>query len=125
MIPVKASDLLKDADKALTALQKAFKTNPRSELIAKRLSRVLRAKGRVGDAVDVLREALSLNQGSQMLHFDLGQTLRETAPDADTSQCDSILYHFKRSFVSGDKHHEARFWYARHLCLAGNWTEAR
>lgn len=119
------SDLLKDADKALTALQKAFKTNPRSELIAKRLSRVLRAKKRFGDAVEVLRETLSLNPGSQVIHFDLGQTLRETAPDADTTQCDSILYHFQRSFVPGDKQHEARFWYARHLCLAGKWPEAR
>ena len=119
------SDLLKDADKALTALQRAFKTNPRSELIAKRLARVLRAKSKCSDAVDVLREALSLNQGSQMLHFDLGQTLRETGPDADTKQCDSILYHFQRSFVPGDKQYEARFWYARHLCLAGRWPEAR
>lgn len=119
------SALLKNADKALTALEKAFKTNPRSELIAKRLSRILRAKSRVDDAVGILRESLSLNQGSQLLHFDLGQTLRETAPDADTTQCDSILYHFQRAFVPGDKQYEARFWYARHLCLAGKWPEAK
>jgi tetratricopeptide (TPR) repeat protein len=119
------SDLLKDANKALIALQRAFKTNPRSELIAKRLSRVLRAQGRTDDAVGVLRETLGLNQGSQILHFDLGQTLRETAFDADTTMVDSILYHFQRSFVPGDKQNEARFWYARHLCLAGRWPEAK
>ncbi|NTF43386.1 SIR2 family protein [Rhizobium rhizogenes] len=119
------SDLLKDADKALVALEKAFQTNPRSELIAKRLSRILRAKGRYENAIEVLRDAITHNQGSQQLHFDLAHALRESANDADTSLADSILYHFQRSFIKGDKQYEARFWFARQLTIHGRWLEAK
>ncbi|NEH99225.1 SIR2 family protein [Rhizobium johnstonii] len=119
------SDLLKDADGAMAALRKAFTANPRSELIARRLARVLRAKTLFPEAIQVLREALNHNQGSQILHFDLGHCIRESAPDADTTEGDSILYHFQRSFTKGDKNYDARFWFARQLTLQGRWAEAK
>lgn len=113
------SEILQNADRALQALERAFKSNKRSELVARRLSRVLRAQHRLTDAIDVIRASLELNAGSQALHYDLAQSLRESAPNADLEQADTILYHLDRSYSPGDKNHEARFWHARQLCLSG------
>jgi tetratricopeptide (TPR) repeat protein len=119
------SEILQNADRALRALQRAFDTNPRSELIGRRLGRVLRAKGRVEDAIAVLRRALDHNSGSQALNYDVAQSLREQSPDADTAQGDALIYHFGRSFAPGDRNYEAQFWYARQLFLAGKGEEAQ
>ena len=75
------SEILRNADRALRALERAFKSNPRSELIARRLARVLRAKDRLQDAIDVLRQGLEQNPGSQTLHYDLAQAIRAQQPD--------------------------------------------
>lgn len=119
------SEILQNADRALVALRKAFIANKRSELIARRLSRILRAKGLVPEAIEVIRESLELNSGSQALHYDLAQSLRDLAPDADIENCDAILYHFGRAYSPNDKNHEARFWHARQLCIAGNGQLAK
>ena len=116
--------ILRNADRALRALERASVSNPQSELIARRLARVLRAKGRLQDAIDVLQKGLERNQGSQTLHYDLAQAIRYQSPDADITQADALLYHFGRSFASGDRNFEAQFWYARQLCLAGKGAEA-
>jgi tetratricopeptide (TPR) repeat protein len=112
-------EILKNTTRALSALRKASAANPRSELIARRYSRILRAKGQTSEAIDVLRKTLDLNQGSQFLHFELARAMMEEAPDADTSQGDTILYHLQRAVAPGDKNNEARFWLARQLCLRG------
>jgi len=119
------SEILQNADRALRALERAFQSNPQSELIARRLGRVLRAKNRVDDSVAVLRKGLDRNPGSQVLHYDLAQTLRQQFPDADMTQGEVLLYHFQHSFSKGDRNHEAQFWYARQLCLAGRSADAR
>jgi tetratricopeptide (TPR) repeat protein len=119
------SEILQNADRALRALQRAFDTNPRSELIGRRLGRVLRAKGGVQDAIVVLRRALDHNPGSQVLNYDLAQSIREQFPDADTVQGEALIYHFSRSFSPGDRNYEAQFWYARQLVLAGKGEEAQ
>jgi hypothetical protein len=50
-------------------------------------------------------------------------TLRESAPDADQTKSDSILYHLRRSFAPGDKNHQAQFWCARQLAIGGKFDE--
>jgi tetratricopeptide (TPR) repeat protein len=117
-------EILQNADRALRALERAFDSNQQSELIARRLSRVLRAKGRLNDAINILQRGLERNQGSQTLHYDLAQAIRQNSPDADTTQSDSLLFHFQRSFTPGDRNYEAQFWYARQLCLAGKADQA-
>ena len=119
------SEILQNADRALRALERAFKSNPRSELIARRLARILRAKNRTGDATEILRQGLELNAGSQVLHYDLAQAIREGSPDADVTQGDAILYHLQRSYSPGDRNNEARFWHARQLSLAGRAADAK
>lgn len=112
--------VLKQADKALPPLEKAFGENPKSELIAQRLARLLEALERNSDAIVVLRKALEFNPNRQSLHFMLAQMLLEGQPNTVTEQSASILYHLERSFTVGDRNHEAQFWYARQLCLSGH-----
>lgn len=118
------SEVLQNAERALKALDKAFRANSKSELIARRLSRILRAKGLHADSIHVLRQSLEQNQGSQVLHYDLARTIIESAPNADIGQADQVLYHLQRSYSPGDKNYEARFWYARQLCLCGRARDA-
>lgn len=118
-------EILQNADRALRALERAFRSNPQSELIARRLARVLRAKDRLEDAITVLRKGLESHLGSQSLHYDLAQSLRQQSPDADTTQGEALIFHLRHSFAPGDKNYEAQFWYARQLCLAGKGGDAQ
>ena len=118
-------EILQNADRSLKALKHAAKSNPRSELIARRLARILRSKGLFDEAIEAVRVTLELNPGSQTLHYDLAQILMESAPAADVQKGEIILYHLKRSFSDGDRNNEARFWFARQLCLMGRGQEAQ
>lgn len=118
-------EILQNADRALDALKRAAKTNPRSELIARRLARILRAKNQTDEAINVIKTTLDLNPGSSVLHYDLARILIDSAPAADLQNGETILYHLHRSFFPGDKNHDARFWYARQLCLLGRGVDAR
>jgi tetratricopeptide (TPR) repeat protein len=117
-------EILQNADRTLNALRRASKSNPRSELIARRLSRILRSKHMLDEAILILRGTLELNPGSQTLHYELARTLMDTSPGADVLNGETILYHLQRSFTKGDKNVQARFWYARQLCLVGRGTDA-
>jgi cold shock CspA family protein len=86
---------------------------------------VLRAKDDISTAIDVLSNALEFNPGSYPMHYAIAQSIRASAPDADTVKADTLLYHFQRSFSRGDKNYEALFWYARQLCLCGQQSTAR
>lgn len=119
------SNILSQASRAEKAFEKAFEANPRSTLIAKRLSRVKRAKEEFGEAAKVLRSCLEFNPGSQDLHYDYAMTLMEETPDAPQTSGETLLYHLRRSFAPGDRNRQAQFWYARQLVISGNSGEAK
>jgi tetratricopeptide (TPR) repeat protein len=110
------SEVLSQAQRAETAFKKAFAANPRSTLLARRLSRIQRAKGSYREALATLRTSIEANPSSRELHYDVAMTLLESSPDNDQQHSDEILYHFRRAFSPGDKNYHAQFWYARELC---------
>ncbi|EQD75960.1 cold-shock DNA-binding domain-containing protein, partial [mine drainage metagenome] len=57
--------LLENDERAERALHRAFEANKRSQLIAKRYAIVLKARGKLLEAREVLRQALEHNPGSQ------------------------------------------------------------
>ncbi len=118
-------EVLKNAARALKALDRAFTSNPASELIARRYARILRSTGNLPKAIDILRQGLDRNPGSQVLNFDMAQALRRVAPDADQANAEQLLFHFGRAFAAGDKNHEAQFWYARQLYLMNQSAKAK
>lgn len=119
------SAVLSEAVRAERAFEKAFEANPRSTLVARRLARIKRAKETYTDAAQILQKCLGFNPGSQELHYDLALVTIESAPDADQTENETVLYHLKRSFSSGDKNRQAQFWYARQLCISDNYEDAR
>ena len=119
------SNILSEAVRAEKAFQRAFAMNPRSTLIAKRLSRVKLAKGAYLEARDVLQKSLEHNPGAHDVHYDLAMVILKSQPDADQTESTSIIHHLGRSFTSGDKNRQARFWYARQLALSGRYEDAR
>jgi tetratricopeptide (TPR) repeat protein len=119
------SEVLSQAQRAETAFQKAFAANPRSTLLARRLSRIQRAKGSYSEALKTLRTSIEANPSSRELHSDVAMTLLESAPDGDQQHSEEIIYHLRRAFSPGDKSYQAQFWYARELCLVDRYDEAR
>jgi tetratricopeptide (TPR) repeat protein len=116
------NELLERADRMVTPLRKAFAAAPKSELICRRLARVLIAQGQLPEALEVLRKGLDLNPGSQALNFAMAQAIRETAPDADKTRAAELLHHLRRSFGKGDKNYEAQFWFARQIAISSDPT---
>lgn len=119
------SKVLSEAVRAEHAFEKAFAANPRSTLIAKRLARIKRSKAAYADAQKVLQKCLEFNPAAQDVHYDFAMSLLESAPDADQTDGDAILYHLRRSFSPGDKNLQAQFWYARQLCISDRFEDAR
>lgn len=117
--------LLRNANRALQALTKAFRQNTRSELIANRLALIHISQDNLDLALGVLQKALNSNPGSRVLHFRYVRTRMTQEPNADISDSDQILYHLRRSFSPGDNNLEAQFWYARQLCLMDRGAEAK
>jgi tetratricopeptide (TPR) repeat protein len=118
-------DLLKNATRALRSLEKAFQHNPRSDLIANRLSMIHIAQGDVDAALSILTKAIHANPGSRILHYRYARAMMDRHPNADTANSDTILYHLQRSFSPGDRNLEAQFWYARQLWMMGRELEAQ
>lgn len=119
------NELLEKSERVLPPLRKAFKANPRSELICRRLARVLLAKREIDEAINVLQQGLDFSPGSQSLNFVMAEAIRDLAPDADQSRSQDLIFHLKRSFAEGDRHYEAQFWYARQLTISGEAEKAK
>jgi tetratricopeptide (TPR) repeat protein len=119
------SGVLSQAQRAEEAFKKAFSNNPRSTLIARRLSRIQRAKGAHEEALRTLRTSIESNPSSRELHYDIAMTLLESSADGDQKNSEDILYHLRRAFSPGDKNYYAQFWYARELCLVGQHQDAQ
>jgi tetratricopeptide (TPR) repeat protein len=119
------SEVLSQAHRAEAAFQKAFAANPKSTLLARRLSRIQRAKGAHAEALTTLRTSIEANPSSRELHYDIAMTFLESAPDGDQQHSEDIIYHLRRAFSPGDKNYHAQFWYARELCLVDKYDDAR
>ncbi len=107
------ASILRDDERARSALERAFQRNTRSPYIASRLARVLQESGQAEDAVGVLEAAVEANSGSQQLHFAYAQMLRQAGRD----RADTMIHHLRRAFVPGDRNYEAQFWYACYLYM--------
>ncbi|MBW3570797.1 MAG: SIR2 family protein [Gemmatimonadetes bacterium] len=104
------STLLRDNDRSVRALRRAFEANPRDRYVTIRLARVLEDKGDLEGARDMLRAALDANRGDRALNFRYAMVLRELGV-VDRA---TLLHHLRRAFTEGDTNHEAQFWYARY-----------
>jgi tetratricopeptide (TPR) repeat protein len=119
------SNVLSQAQRSERAFEKAFLGNSKSTLLARRLSRIQRAKGAFNEALVTLRTALESNPSNRELHYDIATVLIESEPTADQKFGEEILYHLRRAFTPGDKNYSAQMFYARQLCLSGKFEDAQ
>ena len=111
-------EFLNQTDKALHALEHAFKLNPRQDWLAVRLSRMYQESGDLQKSQDVLNDCLQDNPSSKSAHLQLGLILVEIGDSG------RAVEHLRRSFTPGENRYDAQFWYARELFLQGDYDEA-
>ena len=122
MAEAQLADLFDDSSRALDALEKAFKGNPRSTFVALRLSSYYKKHGDLKHSREILEQALEANPGEAKLHFAFSKLL--ILDHGATS--DVLLYHLKRSFTEGDSSYDAQLLYGRQLFINGdleNWKK--
>ncbi len=101
--------LLENEDKAINALEKAFRANTRLSFIANRLSKFYYKNGDLEKAINIIMEAIEVKPNEKNLHYNLSLLLKEK----DDTDINVLIYHFKHSFTKGDRNFSAQFWYAR------------
>jgi tetratricopeptide (TPR) repeat protein len=112
-------DVLNQAPKALTALEAAFKLNPRQDWLASRLAKRYLDSGQPDKAVQTMELCLKQNPDSKLAHLQIAHILRAIGKQQET-----IIDHFRKSFTPGDSNFEGQFWYARELFLARRQPDA-
>jgi tetratricopeptide (TPR) repeat protein len=113
-------DLINRHDRAEHALREAFKTNPRQDWLAVRLSRRLVTQDDIEGAKGVLSECLSHNPTSRIAHLEMAKLLMRSGQAAKGL----VLDHLKHSFTEGDSNFDAQFWYAREMFLQHEYDQA-
>lgn len=117
--------LLENDKRAEAALRRAFESNKKSVLIAKRYAFVLKARGDLDSAKRIIGECLEFNPGSQDLNYDFAELIRKLDPGSDINCSEQLLSYYRRSFTKGDKNYRAQLLCAREYALAGKHAEAR
>ena len=107
---------MKDKDRALKALERAWKKVPRGSGTAIRIGKIYAAAGRADDQFAILKDALSRESEDKATHFAMAMHLLEKeAPD-----CVEAERHLINSFSSDDQNFEARYTLAQFLFAKGN-----
>jgi tetratricopeptide (TPR) repeat protein len=114
------AEYLSDSKRVLDALRKAFEANTKSTFIAIRLAQCYRREGKLAAAKEVIKQALGGNAGDKKLNYMYSKLLLETDGSAE-----ELIYHLRRSFVSGDNNHDAQLLYARQQFISGLRTESK
>jgi tetratricopeptide (TPR) repeat protein len=113
-------DLLNNAPKALLALERAFKLNPRQDWLAIRLAKRYEAEGNRPKAVEVMQHCLRENPDSRPAHLQIASLLRK-----ENAARNVIIGHLRQSFAAGDNNFEGQFWYARELFIDNRLAESK
>lgn len=111
---------LDQEDRALRALEKALRFNPKGSGVAIRVARIYRSRGLSSEALKVLTEALANNPDDKGVHSEAAKHyIAENSGDDDL-----IENHLRRAYSTGDGNYEARFDLAQFLFVRGSMADA-
>jgi tetratricopeptide (TPR) repeat protein len=110
-IEARLRTILKQNDRAVGALERAWKSNPRGTSVAVRLANAYSDRGDEGRSLGVLHEALTRDPDDKMAHLAIAKHLIMS----DSREEDKIEAHLSRSFSKTDHNFDARFHYAQFL----------
>ena len=111
------SRLLRDSERALEFLERAFEAGPEHPHIAVELEMAYRQAGREADSDRVLDQALDQLPDNRKLNWVKFKRLQTTAEPA------TLLGFLRKSFNDGDPVGEPQFWYARFAFEFGGSAE--
>ena len=104
-------NVLAEEDRAVIALESAFRANPHNPYTAVRLAKLLLSKDQREQAIGIYKQALESQIVDKWVHYNYARLLI----DQDSDDGGDIEYHLRRSFTEGDRNRDAQFWYARQL----------
>ncbi|WP_165403662.1 SIR2 family NAD-dependent protein deacylase [Rhizobium leguminosarum] len=107
---------LKDKERALSALERAWKKLPRHMGVAVRIGQIYAAAGRREDQYGILKEALDRDPDDREVHMAMALFVLSAA-DPDLVLAET---HLRQSFVQGDQNFEARHLLAQLLFHRGD-----
>ena len=108
--------LLKDSDRVVESLSKAFTINPRTSFIAIQLAGIYEKQGKLKEAKEVYERALDANRNDKDLHYRFAKHLLNFA----SASADLIEYHLQRAFAPGDRNYDAQLLFGRQLYVKGD-----
>lgn len=115
------NEIIDNEPKAIELLEEAFSLNKATPFIALRYAKILENKGKIPDAINVLRQTLDLNPSDKDVNFKYAYLLCKAIPINKKD----ILHYYRRSFTLGDTRYQAQFWYARALYIFNQIDDAR
>jgi tetratricopeptide (TPR) repeat protein len=113
--------LLEQGDRALRALERAWKAQPRGPGVGIQLAKAYAARGDVDRAKDVLQTTLERSSDDKATHFELAKLLLRSEKDVPPR----VGEHLARSYAVGDRNFEARHLYAQYLFMVGQGKSAQ
>ncbi len=113
--------ILNQRDRAIRALERAWRSQPRSLGVATRLSKAHAEKGDLMRARGILEEAIVRNSDDKGAHLELAKLLLRM----DEEPPNRAGQHLARSYFKADKNFDARHLHAQYLFMVGQANEAR
>jgi tetratricopeptide (TPR) repeat protein len=115
------AELLHKEDRAVSALERAFKRNSASPFIVRSLTRLYEKRGSIPEARIILETCLNILPGDKAVNAEYARLLTDHYPEDGLR----AAQHWRRSFTDGDTNYSSHFWYARQLFINGQQKEAR
>ncbi len=112
--------LLQEQPRALRALERAWKAQPRGSGVAVRLSKAYLGKDDPAAAKAILTDALERNQDDKGAHLELAKLLFVTDQAISVGAGD----HLARAYSPGDRNFDARHLHAQYLFSIGQAKDA-
>lgn len=106
-------------DRAVGALERAWRAAPRGSAVALRLARAYTGRGKPDLALKVLREALDRDPDDKAMHLELARMALEAGEPLARA-----MHHLDRSYGRGDANFDARHLHAQLLFMNGSAAEA-
>ena len=113
--------LLKQKDRALSALERARAAGPRGSGIAIRIAKAYAERGRADDAIRVLKEELAKYPDDKPMHHAMAMQLLA----ADRYDLSEVENHLARSYSAEDQNFEDRYLMGQLLFAHGDVEKAR
>ncbi|MAZ17627.1 MAG: hypothetical protein CL535_15025 [Ahrensia sp.] len=113
-------EVIDQEERALRALEKALRLNPKGSGAAIRVARIYRTRKSPEDALKVLTDTLASNPDDKNVHSELARHYLTEGVGSD----DQIETHLRRAYSTGDGNYEARFDLAQFLFVRGEMAKA-